>query len=179
MACFCYAVFMTSSAMKKSFHWYACESNSASNCWETWKQVKGQNFEFLWHLKGRPYSSKTRAAWLRQSPAGVPFTYKHAACRVRPLILSVHDRLALLYRRAGIASLIHMVQFNPNSRSLLLLIFFLTSNANYVTSATSGLPGTFWQFGAVFLTMFLFKYWSQTFIIKVNEKINKIREYDF
>ena len=24
----------------------------ASSCWEKWKQVEGQNFEFRWHLKG-------------------------------------------------------------------------------------------------------------------------------
>ena len=51
MACFCYAVFTIRSAMKRPFHWHAYESNNASTCWEKWKQVDGQNFEFWWHLK--------------------------------------------------------------------------------------------------------------------------------
>ena len=32
MTCFCYAVFTMNSAMNRSFHWYAYQSNSASTC---------------------------------------------------------------------------------------------------------------------------------------------------
>ena len=51
MKCFRYAVFTMNSAMNRSFHWYAYQSNSASTCWEKWKHVDGQNFEFQWKLK--------------------------------------------------------------------------------------------------------------------------------
>ena len=52
MTCFRYAVFTMNSATNGSFHWYAHQSNSASTCWEKWKHVDGQNFEFQWKLKG-------------------------------------------------------------------------------------------------------------------------------